>query len=79
MVRVHVFFREMVNHVSGLSGREEGGASAVTEEAEVAVVSYDVDGGAPGDLGDGVATWADVIYCADVAAVEAEAGARLEH
>jgi hypothetical protein len=26
-----------------------------------------------------VAAWADVVYCADVAAVKAEAGAQVEH
>lgn len=36
-------------------------------------------GGVPGCLAGGIATWADVVHGADVAAVESEAGARVEH
>lgn len=68
-----------MHHVCGFGSGEEGGATAVAEEAEVAVVGYDVDGGVPGDLAGGAGAGADVVYRADVAAVEAEAGAQLEH
>ena len=69
----------MVDYVCWLGGGEEGGAAAVAEETEVAVVGYDVDGSVPGDLGGGAAAGADVVDGADVAAVEAEARAELEH
>ena len=68
-----------MHYVCWFGGGEEGGAAAVAEEAEVAVVGYDVDGGVPGDLAAGAAAGADVVDCADIAAVEAEAGAELEH
>ena len=38
-----------------------------------------MDGGVPGDLAGGAAAGADVVDGADVAAVEAEAGAEMEH
>lgn len=38
-----------------------------------------MDGRIPCDLAGGVAAGADIVYGADVAAVEAEAGAVLEH
>lgn len=79
MASVHVFLGEVVHHVCGLAGREQGCASSITEEPQVAVVGHDVDGGVPRDLAGGVAAGTDVVYRADVAAVEAEAGAVLEH
>lgn len=69
----------MVDYVCRVGGGEEGGATAVAEEAEVAVVRYDVDGGVPGDLAGGVAAGADVVDGADVATVETDAGAEMEH
>ena len=38
-----------------------------------------MDGSIPCDLASGVSTRTDVVYGADVAAVEAEAGATMEH
>lgn len=48
VMRMHVFFGEVVDDVSRFGGGEEGGAGAVAEEAEVAVVGDDVDRGVPG-------------------------------
>ncbi len=74
-----VGFGEVVHDVDGLSGGEQRGAGAVAEEAQVAVVGHDVDGGVPGDLGGGRGAGADVVDGADVAAIEAEARAGAEH
>lgn len=79
VARVKVFGREVVDDVGGLGGGEERGAAAVAEEAEVAVVGYDQDGGVPGCLRRGGRARANVVHRADVAAVETEAGAGLEH
>ena len=79
MVVVQIFFCEIVDYVCWFGGGEEGGATTVAEEAEVAVVGYDVDGGVPGDLAGGAGARADVVDGADVTAVEAEAGAEVEH
>lgn len=79
MALVHMFFGEVVDHVYGFGGCEQGDAGAIAEEAEVAVVGYDVNGGVPGDLGGGGGAGADVVHCADVATVEAEARAGVEH
>lgn len=74
-----VGFGEVVHDVDGLGGGEQRGAGAVAEEAQVAVVGHDVDGGVPGDLGGGRRAGADVVDGADVAAIEAEARAGAEH
>ena len=76
---VHVFSGEVVDHVDGYDGGEQGDAGAVAEEAQIAVVGYDMHGGIPGDLGGGRGAGADIIDFADVAAVKAEAGADVEH
>ncbi len=68
-----------MDDVAGLGCCEQGCAGAVAEEAEVAVVCDDVDGRVPGRLGGGIAARTYVVYGADVAAVEAEAGSDLEH
>lgn len=73
---------EMADHGGGLRRGEEADGGAVAEEAQVAVVGDDVDGAAaPGGLGLGGRglAHADVVDGADVAAVEADAGAVLEH
>ena len=79
MARVQVFLCEVVHRVHGLCGCEERRAGAVAKEAQVAVVCHDQDWGIPGCLGGGGCAGADIVYGADVAAVEAEAGAGVEH
>ena len=46
-IGAHIFFCEVVDHIDGFGGGEEGDASAVAEEAEVAEVGYNEDGRAP--------------------------------
>jgi len=70
---------EVVDDVGGLGGGEEAKGGAVAEEAQVAVVGDDVDGGVPRDLGGRRGAGADVVDGADVAAVEADARAGAEH
>lgn len=80
VVSVQVLLCEMVHHVRWFCGGEEAGAGAVAEEAEVAVVCYDVDWrGVGGRAGRGGGARAVVVDGADVAAVEADSGAYAEH
>lgn len=70
----------MGHYGCGLGGGEQADGGAVAEEAQVAVVGDDVDGGAaPGGLVGGCLARPDVVDGADVAAVEADAGPRPEH
>lgn len=80
VVNVQILLGEMMHHVRWLCGGEEADAGAVAEEAEVAVVGYDVDwGGVGGGAGRGGGAGPVVVDGADVAAVEADAGAGAEH
>lgn len=79
MVGMHVLFGEVMYYVDGFGGCEKGGAGAVAEAAEVAVVGDDMDGGVPGGLAGCIASGPDVVDGADVAAVETEAGPGVEH
>lgn len=69
----------MVDHVYGLVGCEEGDEGPVAEEAQVAVVGYNVDGAVPGYLGWRGLAGPDVVIGTDVAAVEADARSETEH
>lgn len=75
---VHVLDEEVGDDVRGFAGREQADAGAVAQEAEVAVVCHDVDGRVPGDGGGRGLAGACVVDGANVAAVEADAGAALE-
>ena len=76
---MRILLGEVVDDVDGLGGGEEAEGGAVTEEAQVAVIRDDVDGGVPGDLGGRRGAGADVVDGANVAAVEADARAGAEH
>lgn len=78
MVLVHVFDVEVGDDVGGFGGGEQRDAGSVAEEAEVAVVGYDVDGGVPGDACGGGGTGAGVVDGGDIAAVESDAWATAE-
>ena len=79
VVAMHVFFCEVVYHFAWFGRCEKGGAGAVTKEAEVTVVCYDVNGRVEGYLAGCVTAGPDVVYGADIATVEAKAGADMEH
>ena len=65
--------------IDWLGGGEEGDASSVAIEAEVAVVGDDVHGGVPGDLRGRAGARSGVVDGADVGAGEAEAGSGVVH
>jgi len=78
VVLVHVFGVEVWHDVCRFGSGEQRNTCAIAQEADVAVVRYDVDGGVPGYASRGRLACARVVYGADVAAVEADAGAALE-
>lgn len=79
IVRMEVFFREVVDHIGGLGSGEERDERAVAEEAEVAEVGHQVDGISPGQGVGGGTAGAGVVDGRDVDASEAEAGTGAEH
>ena len=79
MVGVHVFFCEVVDYLSWFCCGEKRGAGTVAEEAQIAVVCHDMDRCVECNLAGGVATGANVVHGADVAAIEAEAGPQVKH
>ena len=70
---------EVVDDLGGLGGGEQADGGAVAVEAQVPVIRHDVHGGVPGDLGRRRGPRADVVDCADVDAVEADARTGAEH
>lgn len=77
---MQVLLREVVHYVRWLRSREEADAGTVAEEAKVAIVCYDVHWrGVCGVAGCGGGAGAVIVDGADVAAVEADAGAVTKH
>ena len=78
VVLVHVFGVEVGYHVCWFGRCEQRDTCAVAQEAEVAEVGNYVDGRVPGRGCGKSLAWACIVYGADVATIEADAGAALK-
>jgi hypothetical protein len=78
VVLVHVFGVQVGHDVGRFRGCQEGDACSVAQEAEIAVVCYDVDGRVPGYTGGRGLAGTCVVYGTDVTSIEPDAWAALE-